>query len=156
MQSSLWWCFTQRSLGLGALGTDVISSLSKENRAMAGNTSLHQWGSFCQEQLSHQEDPRTIAKLESAWWEVTGHKISSDLVLIHWANQKAYMKNSLKDLCAFTSAIFWWQEWGREGILLAFLLKALSQGLQYYSKPLAKLGYLEHVSWEGWHYVLFI
>lgn len=48
---------------------------------MGGNTSLHQWGSFCQKQLSHQEDPRNIAKLDSSRREVTGHKISSDLML---------------------------------------------------------------------------
>lgn len=123
MQSSLWWCFTQRSLGLGALGTDVISSLSKENRAMAGNTSLHQWGSFCQEQLSHQEDPRTIAKLESAWWEVTGHKISSDLVLIHWANQKAYMKNSLKDCVHLPQPFFGGRSGGGKGFYWLFSWK---------------------------------
>lgn len=67
---------------------------SKEKSAMSGNTSLHQWGSFCQKQRSHQEDARIIAKLEFAWWEVTGHKIYSDLVLVHWTNQKAYVKIS--------------------------------------------------------------
>lgn len=71
---------------------------------MGGNTSLHQWGRFCQKQISHQEDPKLVAKLESAWWEVTGRKISSDLVLVQWANQKAYVKNSRKGLCACAEA----------------------------------------------------
>lgn len=43
---------------------------------------------------------------------------------------------------------------GRE-ILLASLLKALSQGLLYSLKPPAKLGYLDHMGWEDGDYVFF-
>lgn len=88
---------------------------SKEKGAMGGNTSLHQGGSSCQKQLSHQEEPGITAKLEFAWWEVTGHKISSDLVLVHWANQKAYVKISGKRWCACARDTE--GEWGKDGWL---------------------------------------
>lgn len=123
----------------------------KENRAMGGNTSLYQWGSFCQEQLSHQEDPRTIAKLESAWREVTGHKISSDLVLVHWADQKAHVKNSQKGLCACASAI------GGEGEdVIGFPPESTFSGSALLFKTSGKTWVSTHGGWEGWYCALFI
>ena len=101
---------------------------SKESRAMGGNTSLHQGGSFCQEQRSHQEDPRPLASLDSAWWEPMG--IKSPVTGLFTKRIRKRMWGIHKRACL--------EE--RERIWLAFFLKALTQGLLYCSKPLAKLG----------------